>query len=87
MKLKKLVRKLEEFLDADARERLKHREDMKTLLRKMKVKEKNLAAKALVEFDQGKLERLRKEIDLVHAQRKKGISALKEMYEQAESDD
>lgn len=87
MKLKKLIRKLEEFLDTDTRERVKHREDMKTLLHKMKVKEKDLAAKALVEFDQGKLERLRKEIDLVHAQRKKGISALKEMYEEQGSND
>lgn len=79
MKLKKLVRKLEEFLDADSRERKEHREEMKTLLQKMKLKEKRLAEKALAEFDEERLQRLRKEIEMVHAQRKKGISALKEL--------
>ena len=44
MKLKKLIRKLEDYLDADSRERKEHRDEMKTLLQKMKVKEKNLAA-------------------------------------------
>ncbi len=87
MKLKKLIRKLEDYLDADSRERKEHRDEMKTLLQKMKVKEKNLAAKALVEFDEKKLETLRKQIDMVHAQRKKGISALKELVDKHDSKD
>ena len=81
MKLKKLIGELQEFLDADIRKRNKHRDDMKKLLHKIKTKEKNLAAKALTEFNEEKLERLRKEIDMVHAQRKKGISALKGLNE------
>ena len=87
MKLKKLIRKLEDYLDADSRERKEHRDEMKTLLQKMKTKEKNLAAKALVEFDENKLATLRKQIDMVHAQRKKGISALKELVDKRESTD
>lgn len=87
MKLKKLIRELQEFLDADSRERKVRREDMKILLHKMKVKEKNLATKALVEFDEENLERLRKEIDIVHAQRKKGITALKDLVEKPDSTD
>ncbi len=87
MKLKKLIRKLENYLDADARERKEHRDEMKTLLQKMKTKEKNLAAKALVEFDENRLATLRKQIDMVHAQRKKGISALKELVDKHESTD
>jgi len=79
MKLGKLTRKLEDFLDADARERKEHRDEMKVLLRKMKDKEKSLLAKALVEFDEKRLDALRKQIDMVHAQRKKGINALKEL--------
>lgn len=87
MKLNKLIRELQEFLDAGSRERKAHREDMKTLLHKMKVKEKSLAAKALVEFDEEKLERLHKEIDMVHAQRKKGVNALKELSQRYGSTD
>ncbi len=85
MKLNKLMSKLQEFLDAGSRDRKEHRKDMKILLHKMKVKEKSLAAKALVEFDEEKLERLHKEIHMVHAQRKKGINALKELVKKQDS--
>ena len=81
MKLNKLMRKLQEFLDADSRERKDHRKDMKILLRKLKAKENILAAKTVGEFGEEQLERLHKEIDMVHAQRKKGISALKGLNE------
>lgn len=79
MKLSKIMKKVQEFLDADSREKKENRKDMKILLQKLKSKEKSLAEKALTEFDEEKSKRLRKEIDMVHAQRKKGISALKEM--------
>ena len=81
MKLHTMIKELQEFLDADLRKRNRHRDDMKQLLHKIKAKEKRLAAKALTEFDEEKLEQLRKEIDMVHAQRKKGITALKELKE------
>ena len=87
MKLNKMIKELQEFLDADLRKRKRHRDDMKELLHKIKAKEKRLAAKALTEFDEEKLEQLRKEIDMVHAQRKKGITALKELKEKQESKD
>ena len=85
MKLNKMIKELQEFLDADLRKRNRHRDDMKELLHKIKAKEKRLAAKALTEFDEEKLEQLRKEIDMVHAQRKKGITALKDLKEKQES--
>ena len=85
MKLNKMIRELQEFLDEDSRKSKKHREDMKKLLHKIKAKEKSLAVKALTEFDEDKLEQLRKEIDMVHAQRKKGINALKELNEKQKS--
>ena len=85
MKLNKMIKELQEFLDADLRKRNKHRDDMKELLHKIKAKERRLAAKALTEFDEEKLERLRKEINMVHAQRKKGITALKELNEKQET--
>lgn len=87
MKLNKMIKELQEFLDADLRKRKKHREDMKELLQKIKAKEKRLAAKALTEFDDEKLKLLHKEINMVHAQRKKGITALKELNEKQASKD
>jgi hypothetical protein len=81
MTLRKQIKKLQNFLDADMREREAYREDMKTLLMKLKRKEKQLLNKTLMEFDQDKLARLRKEIDMLHAQRLKGIKALKELKE------
>lgn len=79
MTLKKKIRKLQNFLDADKRERKANREEMKTLLMKLKQKEKYLLNKTVMEFDQDKLTRLRKEIDMLHAQRLKGVKALKEL--------
>lgn len=87
MKLKRLVKRLEAFLDADSRGRREHRDDMKKLLKKMKLKEKSLAEKALGEFDEERLRRLRKEIEMVHAQRKKGVDALKKLSGNHESGD
>ena len=81
MKLKKMVKELQGYLDAGTRERKNHRDEMKLLLQKMKAKEKMLSAMALEEFDKEKLQRLRKDIDMVHAQRKKGIAALKELID------
>ena len=77
MKLKHQIKKLQEYLDADSRKRKAHREDMKALLHKMKLKEQELSEKALTQFDEDKRKRLHKEIDMLHAQRKKGIAALK----------
>jgi hypothetical protein len=77
MKIRQQIRKLQDFLDSGARKRKTHKDDMKTLLHKMKLKEKRLLEKSLLEFDKDKLSRLRKEIDMLHAQRLKGIKALK----------
>ncbi len=81
MKLKKLNKKVQNFLDAGSRKRKAHREDMKKLLAKMKAKEKEkrLEAKALSQSDKKELERLHKDIHMLHAQRKKGINALKKL--------
>jgi hypothetical protein len=58
---------------------------MRKLLNMMKAKEKHLAAKASTQLDEIKLERLHKEIHMLHAQRKKGISALKILNKEQKS--
>lgn len=77
MKLKKQIRKLQDLLNAEAREKLKHRDDLRTLLKKMKKKELSLSERMEIEIDQEKRDRLIKDIDTLHAQRKKGVMALK----------
>ena len=79
MKVKKQLKKLKKLLDAETRELKNHRDDMKRLLHKMKLKEKSLMEEAEIETDEEKLQRLMKKIDMLHAQRKKGILALRKL--------
>ena len=79
MKLKTQLKKLQELLDAESRDQNTHRQDMKRLLRKMKLKEKSLSEQVKVECDEESLEILKKKIDMLHAQRRKGIQALRKV--------
>ena len=79
MKVKNQLKKLQKLLDAETRERNNHREGMKRLLLKMKLKEKALVEKVKIETDEEKLQRLKKKIDMLHAQRKKGILVLRKI--------
>jgi hypothetical protein len=79
MKVKNQLKKLKKLLDAKTREQKIHREDMKRLLHKMKLKTKSLMEEAKIETDEEKLQRLKKKIDMLHAQRKKGVLALRKL--------
>ena len=79
MKVKNQLKKLQKLLDAEIRERYNLREDMKRLLLKMKLKEKKLIERVKTESDEEKLQRLNKKIDMLHAQRRKGILALRSL--------
>jgi hypothetical protein len=78
MKQKRLLEKLKLFFDSDAREREDQREDVKGILKKLKKKERNLKEKLGAEYDAGKRKRIQRKIDVVYAQRKKGIKLIKE---------
>lgn len=79
MKIRKQLRKLQELLDVETRERENRRDDLKRLLRKMKAKERELGERALAATDPEEAARLRRKIDMLHAQRKKGVRALREL--------
>ena len=79
MKLKKQLRKLQELLDDEARQREQHRQDLKDLLHKMRMKERKLSDKAKCELDESEHERIKQKIDILHAQRLKGILALRDL--------
>ena len=79
MKQKKLLDKLLEFFDASGQKKKKQKSDIKLILKKLKKKERKLKEKLASEKNDNKRKRLKQEIDVVYAQRKKGIKAIKEI--------
>jgi len=77
VKVKKQLKLLREFLDSDLRKKRKQRLKLQGLLKRMKHKERNLKAFLRSETDAHRKTRLKHEIEVLHAQRKKGIAALK----------
>lgn len=77
MKRKKLLHKLADYLNLDQRTLKTKREKMKIILKQLREKEKKLQFKAEHEQDETKRARLSKELDILRAQRLKGIAALK----------
>ena len=77
MKTRKLLDKLVAYLDGDARKRKQQRDDIKAALKKLKRREKKLLNRLDDEKDSGHRKALKNEIDIVHAQRKKGVRLLK----------
>ena len=78
MKVKKQLKLLQGFLDSDLRAERKQRVELQDLLKRMKRKEKHLKQESKSETDTERAVRLNHEIEVLHAQRKKGIAALKE---------
>ncbi|MCK5431556.1 MAG: hypothetical protein KAI15_00165 [Gammaproteobacteria bacterium] len=79
MKQKKLLDKLKTFFDSDAREREKQKSDIKDILKKLKKRERKLKEKLDAEKNAGKRKHFQQEIDVIYAQRKKGIKLIKEL--------
>lgn len=78
MKHKKLLDKLKAFFDSDEREREKQKSDIKDILKKLKKKERKLKEKLGDENNTEKRNHIQQEIDIIYAQRKKGIKLIKE---------
>jgi len=79
MSKKKLLKKLQEFLDADQQEKEKHTRQIKKVLKKLKEKERNIQHKLELCDDVDKAIELQKELDIIYAQRIKGVKIVKEM--------
>ncbi len=77
MKKKKLLKKLQNFFDLDERRKKAHRRDLIKILKKLKVKENKLREELTAETSQEKKSKLQKELDIIYAQRNKGIKLLK----------
>ncbi|MBL4795578.1 MAG: hypothetical protein JKY24_08795 [Pseudomonadales bacterium] len=79
MKLKKVLQKLAQYLDAEQRDQLNQYDSIKKVLKKLKTKRNRLMDKIeLAETDEER-KRLQSKLDVVHAQRRKGVKLLKEL--------
>jgi hypothetical protein len=76
---KKLLKKLAEFFDSDMRERGQRDNELADLLSRLKEKETEMKDRLESMSDPEEIKDLKKKIDIVHAQRKKGISMLKDV--------
>ena len=80
-KVKKLLRKVRGFLDDNYKDQLKQADSMHKVLKKLKSRQKWLEKQA--ESDDSSA--LQDQIRVVKAQRKKGLSVLKKLQEEARS--
>jgi len=76
---KKLLIKLAEFFDLDARERDQQKEDLHVLLKRLKKKEVKLLEEMEQETDEEMKSKISQKINVVHSQRKKGVKMCKDL--------
>lgn len=76
---KKLLHKLQDFFNADQREKVKRFKDIKKILKQLKDKERKIAQKLADCDDAEKAAELQQELDIIYAQRSKGVKIIKDM--------
>lgn len=79
MKRKKLLQAISELLDQKKSKKLKHLDELKTLLAKLEVKKSELKEKIPLEKNKRKRKRLGKELEVIDAQRAKGLKNLQKL--------
>ena len=77
-----LLTRLEAFLDLGTKRRKKKANELEKVIRKIKKKEKALVAECRNTCKGKKREMMEKRILILHAQRKKGVKALKRIKQQ-----
>jgi predicted nucleic acid-binding Zn-ribbon protein len=79
MKSNKLLETLKDYLGVERRAQIAKYASIKQVLKKLKKKENILKDKLKKERDEKAYNRLKKEMDVLSAQRKKGVKILKEL--------
>ncbi|MEW6981781.1 hypothetical protein AAD001_03925 [Colwelliaceae bacterium 6471] len=85
MNIIKLLDKLKNYLDADRREQIAEYDSVKRILKKLKKKEKALKQQLKAEQNEEVINQLQREIDVIFAQREKGINLQKSLKEAKKS--
>ncbi len=75
----KLLNRIDAYLNLSAKRRKKKADELKTIIGKLKKKEKALIAEYRKTDNRKKREMLKKRCIILHAQRKKGLKALKKI--------
>jgi len=79
VKTKKLFKIINDILDADSRAQMNEIKALKSALHKLKTKARALCKEAENEKDEAKVKALNDKMDIICAQRKKGIKLLKKL--------
>ncbi|BCG64726.1 MAG: hypothetical protein methR_P2518 [Methyloprofundus sp.] len=79
MSKKKLLKILQDFFDADQREQLQHVQQIKKVLKKLKEKEIKMKGKMDACDNVDDIAALQQELDIIYAQRLKGVKIIKEI--------
>jgi hypothetical protein len=85
MHRKKLLHRLKEFFDMDARDRAQRKDELNDLLSRLKQKELELKTALDNEQDEKLKSELAQKIDVVHTQRTKGIEMLMDLRNENEN--
>lgn len=86
MKLKKLLEKVEKFLSADRDTQAVERKSVRELLKKLKDKERSLRKQLDDSRDSEELDSLKTRLEVVHAQRKKGVERIRALRKKKKTD-
>ena len=79
MRAPKMLKIVKRFLSADKEKQYEHTKCFRDVLKKLKKKEIDLKHKLKHENNEKNRRQIKKELEIVHAQRKKGIDALKKL--------
>lgn len=84
MKLKKLMERVSDFLDADTKTQMEEIKSIRKVLKELKSKERDLKEKLKKASSKKEDERdeLQIKLDVIYAQRKKGLERVKEIKSQ-----
>jgi len=85
MHRKKLLHRLKEFFDMDARDRAQKKDELNDLLSRLKQKEFELKAELEAEHDEKLKSEIARKIHVVHTQRTKGVEMLMELRNEGDT--
>ena len=79
MNIRKLLKKAKSFLSSEERKRKEKKKVLECVIKKLKKHEKTLVEDLKSEHDKNTQAKIKEEIALTHAQRKKGLKMLKKI--------
>lgn len=85
MKAKKLLERVRHFLDADTQTQLEQIKSIRNILKQLKKKERELQDELSHEQESELQEALQNKLDVIYAQRKKGLDQIKHLKEDQEN--